>query len=678
MEGNSDQGKPSAVPDGSSGDWRTLLQPDARRRITNKIMDTLKRHLPISVPEGLNELQKIAIRFEEKIYAEAANQSDYLRKISLKMMSMESKSQHFGGPGQMIPSTSNNLYGNQNPVDPEMASDSDEHDEFSEERDSSDDTSHDSLQSESGNSGLTGDMIARKRNASEFASGSNSRKKDRKVTHLSSSLQLLAETISLRTAAKRELQDAQKHSQESAQKEADAYSITSCMDILNGIPDVSIKAYIAACDRFRDPAWRNMFVKMPDHRRLQWLELLDLPLLFITSNRGLLINLHKWDESLSSHLRLRHSERDGEEEACLGFALLQAQGFLAGAFFSLSSSSFFFLALAFLQTPQDRVVPSTSCPFLSLSHIRFCYDLLSVRLFQGVAPFFVLKVSAEWLTVRFGWMEGNSDQGKPSAVPDGSSGDWMILLQPDARRRIANNIMDGFKRHLSTTVPEGLNGLQKIAFKFEKIYAEAANQSDHLRKTSLKMLMEVKSQHFGGPGQMIPSTSNNLYGNQNPVDPEMASDSDEHDEFSEERDSSDDTSHDSLQSESGNSGLTGDMIARKRNASEFASGSNSRKKDRKVTHLSSSLQLLAETISLRTAAKQELQDAQKHSQESAQKEADAYSITSCMDILNSIPDVSIKAYLAACDRFCDPAWRDMFVKMPDHRRLQWLELLALH
>ncbi|XP_074579722.1 mediator of RNA polymerase II transcription subunit 15a-like [Curcuma longa] len=183
MEGNSDQGKPSAVPDGSSGDWRTLLQPDARRRITNKIMDTLKRHLPISVPEGLNELQKIAIRFEEKIYAEAANQSDYLRKISLKMMSMESKSQHFGGPGQMIPSTSNNLYGNQNPV----------------------------------------------------------------------------------------------HSQESAQKEADAYSIASCMDILNSIPDVSIKAYLAACDRFCDPAWRDMFVKMPDHRRLQWLELLDLP-----------------------------------------------------------------------------------------------------------------------------------------------------------------------------------------------------------------------------------------------------------------------------------------------------------------------------------------------------------------------------------------------------------------
>ncbi|KAG6514498.1 uncharacterized protein LOC121970212 [Zingiber officinale] len=277
MEGNSgrpDQRKPSAVPDGSSADWRIQLQPDARRRIANKIMDVLKRHLPIHSPEGLIELQKIAIRFEEKIYAEAANQSDYLRKISIKMLSMERKPQHqhLGGPGQMIPSRSNNLYGN-HPVDPEMASDSDnEHDEFSEEHDSSDDTSHDSLQSESWNSGLTGDMIARKRDASEFASGSSHRKKDKKIAHLSSSVQLLAETISLRTSAKQELQDAQKHSQENAQKEADAYSIASCMDILNIIPDVSIEAYIAACDRFRDPAWRNMFVKMPDHRRLQWLE----------------------------------------------------------------------------------------------------------------------------------------------------------------------------------------------------------------------------------------------------------------------------------------------------------------------------------------------------------------------------------------------------------------------
>ncbi|CAK7356973.1 unnamed protein product [Dovyalis caffra] len=76
-----------------TGDWRTQLQPDSRQRIVNKIMETLKRHLPFSGQEGLQELKKIAVRFEEKIYAAATSQSDYLRKISLKMLTMETKSQ---------------------------------------------------------------------------------------------------------------------------------------------------------------------------------------------------------------------------------------------------------------------------------------------------------------------------------------------------------------------------------------------------------------------------------------------------------------------------------------------------------------------------------------------------------------------------------------------------------
>ncbi|XP_072150439.1 uncharacterized protein [Setaria viridis] len=93
----------AAAPAG--GDWRTQLQPEARSRIVNKIMETLKKHLPVSVPEGLSELQKIAVRFEEKIYTAATNQSDYLRKISLKMLSMENP-----GNAQVIP--------NQNPPGP--------------------------------------------------------------------------------------------------------------------------------------------------------------------------------------------------------------------------------------------------------------------------------------------------------------------------------------------------------------------------------------------------------------------------------------------------------------------------------------------------------------------------------------------------------------------------------
>ncbi|KAK9229539.1 hypothetical protein WN944_022502 [Citrus x changshan-huyou] len=75
-------------------DWRNQLSHESRRRIVNKIMDTLKRHLPFSSPEGLNELKNMAGRFEEKIYTSATSQSDYLRKISLKMLSMESRSQN--------------------------------------------------------------------------------------------------------------------------------------------------------------------------------------------------------------------------------------------------------------------------------------------------------------------------------------------------------------------------------------------------------------------------------------------------------------------------------------------------------------------------------------------------------------------------------------------------------
>ncbi|KAK8967350.1 Mediator of RNA polymerase II transcription subunit 15a [Platanthera guangdongensis] len=86
------QGEPSSM-EAPSADWRSQLQPDARQRIVNKIMDTLKRHLPVVGPEGIGELKKIALRFEEKIYSAAVNQSDYLRRISMKMLSMETKTQ---------------------------------------------------------------------------------------------------------------------------------------------------------------------------------------------------------------------------------------------------------------------------------------------------------------------------------------------------------------------------------------------------------------------------------------------------------------------------------------------------------------------------------------------------------------------------------------------------------
>ncbi|KAM1276369.1 hypothetical protein ACFX13_029600 [Malus domestica] len=95
--------RPSQVGEAAmdAGDWRSQLQADSRQRIVNNLMDTLKRHFPFSGQDGLQELSKIAVRFEEKIYTAATSQSDYLRKISLKMLTLETKSQNsMGNPLQ--------------------------------------------------------------------------------------------------------------------------------------------------------------------------------------------------------------------------------------------------------------------------------------------------------------------------------------------------------------------------------------------------------------------------------------------------------------------------------------------------------------------------------------------------------------------------------------------------
>ncbi|KAM1039566.1 hypothetical protein ACFX13_029591 [Malus domestica] len=93
MDLNNQRPAQGGEPSMEARDWRSQLQQDSRRRIVHKIMETLKRHLPFQGEEGLRELERIAVRFEEKIYVAASSQSDYLRKISLKMLTMETKNQ---------------------------------------------------------------------------------------------------------------------------------------------------------------------------------------------------------------------------------------------------------------------------------------------------------------------------------------------------------------------------------------------------------------------------------------------------------------------------------------------------------------------------------------------------------------------------------------------------------
>uniref|UniRef100_A0ACD5Z385 Uncharacterized protein n=1 Tax=Avena sativa TaxID=4498 RepID=A0ACD5Z385_AVESA len=95
------------APAAAGDDWRAHLQPEARGRIVNRIMETLRKHLPVSLPEGLNKLQRIAVRFEEKIYNAATSQSDYLRKVSLKMLSMETRTPQAPGNAYLIPNQNN-------------------------------------------------------------------------------------------------------------------------------------------------------------------------------------------------------------------------------------------------------------------------------------------------------------------------------------------------------------------------------------------------------------------------------------------------------------------------------------------------------------------------------------------------------------------------------------------
>ncbi|KAJ3689400.1 hypothetical protein LUZ61_018564 [Rhynchospora tenuis] len=100
MQGGSAQcsGSGGGAHPNADPDWRLYLPPDARQIIVNKIMETLKRHLPVPVPDELSELQRNAVQFEEKIYSVAISKPDYLRKISLRMLSMETKSPPVSNP----------------------------------------------------------------------------------------------------------------------------------------------------------------------------------------------------------------------------------------------------------------------------------------------------------------------------------------------------------------------------------------------------------------------------------------------------------------------------------------------------------------------------------------------------------------------------------------------------
>ncbi|XP_010552438.1 PREDICTED: mediator of RNA polymerase II transcription subunit 15a-like isoform X2 [Tarenaya hassleriana] len=77
-----------------ASDWRAKMPPDLRRKVLDTVMDKLKGHLPSSGSRDIDHLRQLAVRFEERTYLAASDQMDYLRKISVKMVTLGSKTQN--------------------------------------------------------------------------------------------------------------------------------------------------------------------------------------------------------------------------------------------------------------------------------------------------------------------------------------------------------------------------------------------------------------------------------------------------------------------------------------------------------------------------------------------------------------------------------------------------------
>ncbi|XP_054792775.1 mediator of RNA polymerase II transcription subunit 15a-like [Prosopis cineraria] len=71
-------------------DWRAQLLPHIRQIKVNEIMIKLKTPMSHADDDELIEVQKIAQSFEQKTYAGAANEEDYLQRISSMMQLIDS------------------------------------------------------------------------------------------------------------------------------------------------------------------------------------------------------------------------------------------------------------------------------------------------------------------------------------------------------------------------------------------------------------------------------------------------------------------------------------------------------------------------------------------------------------------------------------------------------------
>ncbi|KAK9932759.1 hypothetical protein M0R45_019981 [Rubus argutus] len=85
-------------------DWRTKISKDLREKIVKRIIDILRKRSPSSEQSlsQLKKIQKVAENFEEKVYMDASDQKEYMRKIMVKLMAAE------GSHPNVVPTSSSN------------------------------------------------------------------------------------------------------------------------------------------------------------------------------------------------------------------------------------------------------------------------------------------------------------------------------------------------------------------------------------------------------------------------------------------------------------------------------------------------------------------------------------------------------------------------------------------
>lgn len=111
----------------------------------------------------------------------------------------------------------------------------------------------------------------------------------------------------------------------------------------------------------------------------------------------------------------------------------------------------------------------------------------------------------------------------------------------------------------------------------------------------------------------------------------------------------------------------------------IGSSSEQQRKEAKI----STLEKLEATLSKETESTNVKTEASKAKVEGFKREAsqatslltDPYSIDACMEVLDSMEDISTRSYNNALVKFMNKDWRLMFIKMPSFRRKGWLASL---